>query len=453
MSPYPEHESVEHVSHRSTRLFSKYDKWWLFFAVTLLTFLQAPSTEFMWGALEYIQGSIALISGGDTYQAAALNFSGAWTPVIFAPAAFIGRFFEAIGMADGLAVAVLLQGSISVGLFSVLVLPSIARKWFPDSASTRVTCAILGYVFFRNFAAYPIMDLVTITLLLFAVAFVMRENVGLLFVVGLALGICMNLRSSYTLTVILILISVAICHHRRWFVIHLGVFVALLPQFWINWSVNRRLSPFPIDLTKILGADAASGSYIIRYDTVAYRPWAFGGLNFCDPAMMKVTSTKMPTNSVDLFFLYASHPIESARFLIQKLGAVLLWPVTAPYYESISIVNIINGYLVLFVTTFGIGFMLFKIAKKRESDLRTVSVMIVIFGYFVVLVLNHSETRYAISLVALGIIGFAGAIDSYYSERKKEALGIGKGLAVTLLGVFFILLVSGYLGLRNVGIC
>lgn len=426
----------------------------LFLAVAAATFFQKPAPALMWDAAEYLRGSMALVSGRDIYVEGGLSFRGVWTPIIYSPAAAVNQIFGHGGYGGGLYVVVLLQGALLVAAVCVLLLPAVLRLWFPQNSISLFVCVTLGYVVLRNFAPYSVMDVWAVALTLLAVCLLARQGVATLLFAGFALGVCVNLRPSYLLTAVAIT-AVTVTYLRfRGLIILGGLVLAQFPQVVVNWFVNRKMTPFPVDLTSVSSFDTTLASYVIRHDTIAYRPWAQGGQSFCDPAMVRVALDKLPSNYAELITLFGTNPLSSARFLIQKLGAVLLWPVTVPYFEWIPILNLLFGVVVLLITTLGISGLVLSRTKLSAPTMPQVATLVIIFGVLASFVTNHTETRYAIALVLLGVVGIAGLVGQGVS-RGIHRTNIRGGLpaAIAVLTFAVLLSVSGYEGLRHADSC
>jgi len=426
----------------------------LFLVVTVITFFQQPAPALMWDAAEYLRGSMALVSGGDIYKEGGLALRGAWTPIVYSPAAAINQIFGRGGYGGGLYVVVLLQGALLVAAISVLLLPAVARLWFPHNRTSVVVCAIGGFFVLRSFAPYSLMDTWAIALILLAICLLGRRGFTSLFFAGLAIGVGANLRPSYLLTAVAITVITVVSLRYRGLVIMVGLVVAQIPNVAVNWFVNRRVTPFPVDLARVSEDLTAIASFAIRYDTIAYRPWALGGQFFCDPTMVRISLSKLPSSSSDLIMLFVTHPVQAGWFLIEKLGAMLFWPITVPYLEQVKVLNALFGIIVVLITTMGISNLALIRTKSPALTLPRVATLVVIGGVLVNLVLYHTETRYGISLVLLGVVGIAGLAGHCASGgiRRRDIRG-GLPTVIAVLAVAVLLSVSGHQGLQHVDSC
>ena len=426
----------------------------LFLAVAAATFFQKPAPALMWDAAEYLRGSMALVSGRDIYAEGGLSFRGVWTPIIYSPAAAVNQILGRGGYGGGLYVVVLLQGALLVAAICVLLLPAVLRLWFPQNSMSQVVCVIVGYVVLRNFAPYSVMDVWAIALILLAICLLARQGMAALLFAGLALGVSANLRPAYILTALAITVVTVAYLRWRGLMILGGLVLAQIPQVAVNWFVNEKVTPFPVDLASLSRQTSTFASYVVRYDTIAYRPWAQGGQFFCDPAMVRVAMDKLPSNYAELITLFGTNPLLTARFLFQRLGAVLLWPVTVPYFEWIPILNLLFGVVIVLITILGISGLVLTRTESSKLSLPRVATLVVIAGVLVNLVLVHAESRYAIPLVLIGIVGIAGLVGQG-ANRGIRRTNIRGGLpAVIAVLTFAVLLsVSGYEGLQHADSC
>ncbi len=429
----------------------------LFLAVTAATFFQQPAPAIMFDAFEYLSGSMALVSGGDIYVEGGLNDRGAWTPIVYSPAVAINQILDRGGYGGGLYVVVLLQGALLVAAISVLLLPAVMRLWFPQNSTSLIACATVGCFVLRSFAPYSLMDTWAVALILLAVCLLEQRGGGgiaSLFFAGLAIGVSTNLRPAYLLTAVAITVITVVYLRYRGFVMMVGLVVAQIPQMAVNWFVDRRITPFPVELFSGSETLIAPTSFATRYDTIAYRPWAYGGQFFCDPSMVRIALSGLPSSRSELVMVFVTHPLQAGWFFIQKLGAMLLWPVTVPYFEWIPILNLLFGVVIVLITVLGISGLVLTRTKLPTLTLSRVATLIVIAGPLVNLVLFTTETRYAISLVLIGVVGLVGLVGQGVSRcfRRANFRG-GLPAAFVVLSIAVLLSVSGNRVLQHADSC
>jgi len=408
----------------------------------------------MWDAAEYLRGSMALVSGGDIYVEGSLNHRGAWTPIVYSPAATVNQILGRGGYGGGLYVVVLLQGALLVAAISVLLLPAVMRLWFPRNSTSLIVCTTVGYFVLRSFAPYSLMDTWAVALILLAICLLERRDFASLFFAGLAIGVGANLRPAYMLIAVAITAVAIVYLRRRGLVMMVGLVVAQIPQMAVNWFVNRRLTPFPVDLARIVGEWVGISSFTVRYDSIAYRPWAYGAQLYCDPAMAGIALPRLPSSTSELVTLFATHPLQAGWFIIEKFGAALLWPVTVPYFESIPVLNRLFGVVIVLITTVGISSLVLTRTKSLTPSLSRVAVLIVIVGVLTNTALVITDGRYAISLVLIGVAGLAGLVGQGVSRgiRRTDIRG-GLPTVIAVLSIAVLLSVSGHLGLQHADSC
>jgi len=426
----------------------------LFIAISVATFFQQSAPAMLWDAEVYLRGSVALISGGNIYVDGGLDLRGAWSPIVYSPAAAVNHIIGRSGYGEGLFVFVLLQNAVLVGAISTLLLPALMRLWFPRNSTSLIVCATIGYFVLRNFAPYSLMDTWAIALVLLAVCLIERRGFASLFFAGLAIGVGVNLRPSYLLTAVVITVITVVSLRYRGLLMIVGLVVAQTPQIVVNWFVNGRMTPFPVSLAGVSGNRAVWTLFTIRYDTIAYRPFAEGAQLFCDPAMVRVALSELPPSRSDLVMVFVTNPLQSGWFFIEKLGAVLLWPVTVPYFEWIPVLNLLFGVVIVLITVLGISGLMLTRTKSPALSLPRVAALVVIGGVLVNLVLFHTETRYAIPLVLIGVAGIAGLAGHCASHgiRRRDIRG-GLPTAIVVLAVAVLLSVSGHQGLQHANSC
>lgn len=433
---------------------SKFRLFLSFLTVTVATSFQDRAPEMMWDAGSYLSGSMALISRGSIYEAGGLVLRGAWTPVVYSPAAAVNQIFRNGEYGEVLYTAVLLQGALLVATISVFLLPTLMQIWFPRNSTSLIVCTLLGYFALKSFAPYSLMDLWAVALVLLAVCLLTRPKFANLFFAGLALGICVNIRPSYLLTVVAVAVASVAYTRFRGLIVLASLIVAQIPQLAVNIFINQRISLFPVDLRNIARQDLDSAIFVIRYDTIAYRPWAQGAQLFCDPTMTRIALNGFPSSPLDFIKFFLTHPVESGWFYIQKLGAVLLWPTSTPYFELNPSPRLFFGVIILLITTLGISSLVLTRTNSSALNLPRVATIIVIVCALVGFATSHTETRYAVPLVLIGIVGIAGFVGQsirYGFHRSNIRGGIPTAVAVAAIAV--LLAMAGNLGLKNADSC
>jgi hypothetical protein len=266
------------------------------------------------------------------------------------------------------------------------------------------------------------MDLWALACLMPVVYLIYSQKRIALSISGLLLGLCLNLRPSYLFAILLLVISAFFIKKMAVLLMLPGLIVSQIPQILYNAQWNDSLSIFPIGLGKITGRLATFAAYSIRYDTVAYRPFAQGGLSFCDKKMKEIALIAKPESTFETALLFLQNPGHSAVFLMKKLAAAFWWPVTVPYYEHNPLVNSIYGALVLLIVVFGLS-RIIMILISSDQKKRFIGVFAVLVGFLINLVLYSNETRYGLSVVLIAICGIAICVSRF--NLSTEIIGLG----------------------------
>jgi hypothetical protein len=425
----------------------------LFVGVVVATLLQRPAQYQVWDARSYLDGSVALISRTDIYKAGGLDFRGSWTPIFYSPAAALQHVFGLGNSERVINAAVLLQGALLVASVSVFLIPSVMKIFFPQNLTSLFVSASLGWVVMRKFALYSLMDLWAVALILLAICFLKRRTTVHLGFAGVLLGVCSNIRPSYLPVVVALLVIAFYCMHYRGLIFFAGFVAAQSPQIMVNWLINHRISLFPIELTSVGQWEFGLSLYSVRYDTIGY-PIAQGPRLFCDPAMVKVALNDMPTSLFEYLKVLASHPINGSWFILEKIGAALQWPASAPFFEQKPTIDALFGVTILLTTVFGLASLILIRAQTTSFAFsRLVSFFVIAWSFFG-LSINHVETRYALPIVIFGIVGVAGLVGRCIGSGHSRLNIRGGWLSVfSVLTIATLLLTAGYVGLHHTGAC
>ena len=271
--------------------------------------------------------------------------------------------------------------------------------------------SISGYFALRNFAPYSLLDIWVFALVGLAIYLLARPIMSHLFLAGIAFGVCVNLRPSYLLPIMLISGACLVLLKLRGGIIPIGIFLAQVPQIMLNKFVYEKFSLVPVDLFATLNFDYTISSYMVRLDSLPYDT-RFGGYSvaYCDSEMVKIALRGLPRSLSDLSHLFLSHPHAAISFILKKLGTSIYWPVDAPYFEMSPRLNLIFGSLIFITTVFGMSSLLVLSIHLRPISLSNVVMILLIVGVLVGLVVNHVEVRYALPLVLLGFVGCCGLL-------------------------------------------
>lgn len=95
-------------------------------ALFAATVAQGPSGGFVYDAARYFNGSLALFTHADAAREGDLDFRGALTPVVYAPAALAEHLVTGAGR-----YGVLVQNALLVAVIGAVLLPGVAGRRGP----------------------------------------------------------------------------------------------------------------------------------------------------------------------------------------------------------------------------------------------------------------------------------------------------------------------------------
>ena len=396
----------------------------LFCFAILFLFLIArnPVWNMLWDAAGYMNSSIHWVTGGPHEQVSEqLLYRGVLTSFVYYIPAFVGiNYFEPTQFGTYIYVFVMVQNALIISWIAAFVLPRITSMIRPLRTTTIPLIALMGYYIMSGFAPYSLMDLWAVACIMPVVYMIHSHRRIRLILSGVLLGVCLNLRPSYLLVIVLLFISALAIKRASLLLMVPGFFVSQVPQILYNKKWYDSFSIFPLGLEKITGDLATFASYSIRYDTVAYRPFAQGGLSFCDKKMKDIALNSMPESTFETGLLLLQNPGNAFLFIIKKTAAAFWWPVTTPYFEHNPIVNSVFGFFVLAIMVFGVSKVI-KIFVGSSNWRYFLGMFAVIAGFFINLVLYSNETRYGLSVLLIAICGIAIAIDSRWRSSNEDS--------------------------------
>jgi hypothetical protein len=415
-----------------------------FLALFVFLIAQNPVWNMLWDADGYLNSAIHWVTGGPHEQVSEqLFYRGVLSSFVYYIPAFIGiNYFEPTQFGTYIYVFVMVQNALIISWIAAFVLPRITNLIKPVKATTIPLIALLGYYIMKGFAPYSLMDLWAVACIIPVVYMIHSHRRMTMTLSGVLLGVCLNLRPSYLLVIVLLFISALVIKRASLLLMVPGFFVSQVPQILYNKKWYDSFSIFPLGLGKITGDLATFASYSIRYDTVAYRPFAQGGLSFCDKKMKDIALNSMPESTFETGLLLLQNPGNAFLFIIKKTAAAFWWPVTTPYFEHNPIVNSVFGFFVLAIMVFGVSKVI-KIFVGSSNWRYFLGMFAVIAGFFINLVLYSNETRYGLSVLLIAICGIAIAIDSRWrsSNEDSSATYLSKWNIATLI-VFTVLFLT-----------
>jgi hypothetical protein len=415
----------------------------------LLSFIVAlfrgPADGFVFDARHYWDGAQAVLSGGDFYAEAGLAIRGVLSTFVYVPAALVSAV---LGSATA-GTAVLIQNALLVAILAVWVVPGLLSLVVPRSGRHVWASALLTTALLWGFVPYPLLDLWALGFLFLGVLLVFKTGWIPLVLGGLALGVALNLRPAYLVPLAFGAIAWAWFNWSRAWLPAVGMGVALFPQLLATKLFAGSWRPWPIDTFLITDIQAQYAGFIVRYDTIA-----FGGTRdprqfFCSPDLAGALVGEVPRSSLDLLVAFARHLPQSLVFLFEKVAASLQWSWATPYARADDSLSLsFMSITVTVVAVVGFGALLGILFRRRTAKLdAAVMVLLAIWlGSVATLTFSTPETRFALPIVFIGVLGVLSLIRRVPERPLNRASWVWVTGAVALAAV---LLWSGSLGLDH----
>ncbi|WP_146069874.1 hypothetical protein [Cryobacterium sp. M15] len=327
---------------------------------------------------------------------------------MFLPAAGLARLFGA-GF-DGF--FVLLQNALLFAAFASFLLPRCVAIWRPVTAQIRLLGALLAWIVLVGFAPYPLVDAYPAIAIFGILVLLQSTRSSVLVLAGVFAGIAVNIRPSYLVVVGGFLVVAFIWRQWRGIWFAFGILVGLVPQLIMNVIRIGEWSLWPPLSASLVSLQAEYGSYVVRYDTLfgADAPQQF----YCSPGMAQALTLPLPQTAGELASAFLSHIPTSVVFALQKVGASLHWPLSTPYTTSNVGVDGLFALAITLITVCGISSLLFTVFRKRlgerwrhSSWLAAALAGVVVIGGTLTIVASASESRFALPLVLIGVLGCA----------------------------------------------
>jgi hypothetical protein len=211
-----------------------------------------------------------------------------------------------------------------------------------------------------------------------------------------------------------------------------------------NYSQYAVLSLFPTSTTDLVSLQTGYAAFTTRYDTVLYVP--VPRQFYCSPDMASSIGS-LPSNLTELAGTFLAHLPQSVPFVLQKVAASLLWPMSIPYYLPSPGFNAIFAAAITLISVIGTGFLIFGplLARTVRSTLDTWPLLIAVAGVTIATVAGSAaEARFSIVLVLLGIVGVCAIVDASVPMLKRHWRSL---LIALILGI--VVLVMGRVGLSH----
>ena len=336
---------------------------------------------------------------------------GVWTTIVYLPASLAAN---AIGQSSGEGL-VLLQNAVCLGAVAAFLLPAVLQHLRVVRTSTIALAAALFWILTSGFAPYPLVDAYAMIGVFLAVHLAVPTDprsrlatVARLLGFGATLGVIVNLRPAYLITAAALVVVSTFWNRIGTAWVIAGGFAALLPQAIYNYVQLDAWSFTPTETRTLAALQAGLASYVVRYDTVIDS--AHPMLTQCSPDMVAAMAGSLPGGTVQLLMTFAVNLPQSALFAIEKLGGSVHWPFAAPYGNSTPFLDDIWAWAVTAITAIGIVALFFYRVDLRRSLAASgrrawLLLMVVAGGTVVTIVGSQTETRFALPLAVVGVLG------------------------------------------------
>ncbi|GAA3205466.1 hypothetical protein [Microbacterium terregens] len=409
--------------------------------VFALQWVHGPAQAFLYDAVQYWGAPIALLTGGNVSDAGVLQIRGVLSSIVYLPPALATTI-----LGPSTAVwTVLVWNSLLASVICVILLPRIAGLITPGGLVIRIWfSALAGGVVLSGFARYPHLDVWSAGLALAGfLGLASSRRWWTIALSGLSLAVALNLRPSYLAPVAIAAVVLLIARPRLVLWAVPGAAVGLLPQFVFNITTLSSLSLSPVATSYLLQVQSAQAAFAVRYDTVAFadrhpQQW------YCDPAYARLLAGDVePTSPVGVLSSAISHLPHSLWFFSQKAGASLQWSFATPMEHPPGGGTSLMTFVVVGLSAFGVVALIWQavtLRAQRGPLLNALALVGFWIGALGTLVLSTPETRFALPLVLVGIVGLLTVLPpTLRPTAPRAAIVAALVVAVALaVGVFAI---------------
>ena len=418
---------------------------WAVFTASVAATLVRGTGPFAYDAYGYWTAALRVAGAAPDALPGFWKLRGVLSGFVYAPAAALSR----LAGLDVAGFAVLLQNALLLAWVAAFLVPRAAAQWHPLSRRGQCLAAVLVWLAVSGFARYPLVDLYAAVGCLTVTVLLRSRRRSALVLAGLVAGAAMNVRPAYVATVIAIVVIAVAWHRWAGALVPIGVGVALVPQVVLNrvgfdaWSVS------PVGTDKLMGLQAGYAAYITRYDTLldADPPMQF----YCSPGMASRVATP-PDSIAQLIAEFVGNAPTAALFAMEKVASALLWPQSAPYGTRTPGVDALFAAFITTITIVGIAALVRVAVRAGRTSTAArrrpgAAVAALILGAVATVVGAAAETRFALPLVLVGLVGCTTLadveLDPRGASRRTRAWVLGT-LAVTVA-----VTAIGYLGLAD----
>lgn len=417
---------------------------WLVFAVFVIATAARGTGPFYWDADHYWRATQAIVGITPDVPAGYWDLRGFWTAFVYAPAAAATRLFGA----ESAGVAVLIQNSLVFGAVAAFLLPALLAKWQRVTLPMRWVGAALFWAATSGFAAFPLVDVYPVIAVLAVILLLPSQRFWVVLLAGAFAGIAVNLRPAYL--VVIALVTIVVVVWRRWIGLWFpaGILAALIPQLVANVSSSGRWSILPGASDGLVALQAGYAAYTVRYDTMINS--ANARQFFCSPEMARAVGDSPPASGGELALTFLQNMPASIQFALEKVAAALSWQVSIPYAVPARAIDVVFALAITLITVFGITALLF-FSFRRTGDpavrdgFGSAILIAVVLGTALTLVSSATESRFALMLVVLGVLGITLLVGPDFRRNWRQA----KWWAIAAAAVTALVLLFAYTGLDN----
>lgn len=398
--------------------------------------LRGPAQSFLYDAAQYWNAPMALIGGTDAAVAGALSMRGALTPLVYLPPAVVSSL---LGQGSA-AWAVLIWNSLLAAAVCVFLLPRIAAVVAPGPTLVRIwLSALLGGAVFAGFAQHPLLDTWAVFAALAGLYVLVKgHHWWTATIAGVLFALSVNLRPSYVVPTALAVVVLILADRRRVALMVPGAVLGLIPQFVLNLVHYGSVGVVPYATEFLSRVQAAQATYAVRYDTVlglGRNPQQW----YCDPLYAaQVASEAEPTNQWGVVTSIFENLPHSLWFLTEKAAASLQWSSVTPYAHAPGTATGLTAVLAIGLASAGLVALVMGAVQARHDRSRFLVILSILgfwFGSLAALVLSTPESRFAIPLVGIGLIGVLAVVPGSLPSRqaiRPIVIGVGASILVAL---------------------
>jgi hypothetical protein len=232
----------------------------------------------------------------------------------------------------------------------------------------------------------------------------------------------MNVRPAYLVVVIVAAIVVVVFRRAEGLLLPAGIAVALIPQVVLSGIRSGSWSPLPAGSEGLLALQASYASYVVRYDTRISDENA--RQFFCSPDMARLVGDSPPQSGGELALALLQNLPTSLGFSFEKVAASLDWHAGIPYSAAVRPIDTAYGIAITGITVIGIIALFFAVTRRvdgRRDGFGIAMLAAVVAGSSVALVSSATETRFALILVLLGVVGITVGAGTRPAELWRSA--------------------------------